>query len=222
MKVLKGKVKVGKSASTPRQVLVVLQFGFSILLIIGAIVIYQQIQLVQDRELGYSQENLISVGRTDATNKNYDVLKNELLQSGLVTAMTQSNSTITSINSNNFLGWPGKPEEQRVIFTTIVASYDYAETMGIKVLQGRDFSKEFANDSTAILVNQAGLDIMKLEDPLGTELDLWDEKRTLIGVLDNVLMGSPYEPVSPMFVILDDWGGSITLRLAKTDDLPQR
>lgn len=220
VKVLKGKVKVGKSASTPRQVLVVLQFGFSILLIIGTIVIYQQIQLVQDRELGYSQENLISVERTDATNDNYDVLKNELLQSGVVTAMTQSNSTITSINSNNFLGWPGKPEEQRVIFTTIVASYDYAETMGIKVLQGRDFSKEFANDSTAILVNQAGLDIMQLEDPLGTELDLWDGKRTLIGVLDNVLMGSPYEPVSPMFVILDDWGGSITLRLAQTDDLP--
>ena len=64
VKVLKGKVKVGKQAGVPRQVLVVLQFGFSILLIIGTIVIYQQIQLVQGRELGYSQENLISVDRT--------------------------------------------------------------------------------------------------------------------------------------------------------------
>ncbi len=222
VKVLKGKVKVGKQAGVPRQVLVVLQFGFAILLIIGTIVIYQQIQLVQARELGYSQENLISVDRTDDMNKNYEVLKNELIQSGLVTSVTQSNSTITSINSNNFLGWPGKPEEQRVLFTTVVASYDYAKTMGIKVQQGRDFSPDFASDSTAILVNQAALDVMQLDDPLGTELDLWDKdkKYTLIGVLDNVLMGSPYDPVKPMFVILDDWGGSISLRLAETRDLP--
>ncbi len=220
VKVLKGKVKVGKSASTPRQVLVVLQFGFSMLLIIGTIVIYQQIQLVQSRELGYRQENLINVSKNDAIGENYEVLKNELLQSGVVTAVTMSNSTITSINSSNFLGWPGKPEDQRVIFTTIVADYDYAETMGIEVLQGRDFSKDFASDSSAIVVNQAAMDIMQLDDPLGTQLELWDGKRTLIGVVDNVLMGSPYEPVTPMFVILDDWGGAVSLRLAETDDLP--
>lgn len=220
VKVLKGKVKVGKSASTPRQVLVVLQFGFSMLLIIGTIVIYQQIQLVQSRELGYQQENLINVWKNDAIGENYEVLKNELLQSGVVTAVTMSNSTITSINSNNFLGWPGKPEDQRVIFTTIVADYDYAETMGIKVLQGRDFSRDFASDSAAIVVNQAAMDIMQLEDPMGTQLELWDGKRTLIGVVDNVLMGSPYEPVKPMFVILADWGGAVSLRLAETNDLP--
>ena len=108
----------------------------------------------------------------------------------------------------------------RVLFTSIVAHYDYAETMGIKVLQGRDFSPDFVSDSSAILVNQAALDVMGLEDPLGTELDLWDKKHTLIGVLDNVLMGSPYDPVKPMFVVLEDWGGAISLRLAKTNDLP--
>ncbi len=221
VKVLKGKIKAGKEAVTPRKVLVILQFGFSILLIIGTIVIYQQIQLVQDRELGYTQENLITIDSNDGLQQNYEVLKNDLLQSGLVEAMTRSNSPITNIYSNNFLGWPGKPEEQRVIFTTIAADYDYTETMGIKVLEGRDFSKDFASDTTAILVNQAGMDIMQLEDPLGTQLDLWGEKRTLIGIVDNVLMGSPYQPVSPMFVILNpEWRGSVTLRLAKTNDLP--
>ena len=220
VKVLKGKVRAGKNASTPRQVLVVLQFGFAILLIVGTIVIYQQIQLVQSRELGYEQENLISVRRTTDLEKNYEVLKNELLQSGTVEAVTRSNSDITQINSNNFVGWPGKPEEQRVLFVTIVADYDYTKTMGIEVLQGRDFSKDFSNDTSAIIVNQAAMDVMQLDDPIGTELDLWGGTRTLIGVVDNVLMGSPYEPVRPMFVILDDWGGSITLSLAKTDDLP--
>ena len=221
VEVLKGKVKVGKSASTPRQVLVVLQFGFSILLIIGTIVIYQQIQLVQDRELGYQQENLIDVGGTEAIRKNYEVLKNELLQSGLVASVTRSNSAVTDINSRNPLRWPGQPDEQRVVFATIVADYDYTKTMGIKVLEGRDFSRDFASDSTAILVNQAAMDIMQLEDPLGTQLDIYGGKRTLVGIIDNVLMDSPYEPVDPMFVILNtDLDNSLSVRLSETNDLP--
>ena len=220
-RVLKGTLKAGKSATAPRKVLVTLQFGFAILLIISTIVISQQIQLVQSRELGYQQENLIFVKNSDALSENYEVIKNELLRSGGVTAVTRSNSPVTEVHSNNFLGWPGKPEEQRVIFTTIAAGYDYTETMGIEVLQGRDFSEDFASDTAAILVNQAGMDIMQLEDPLGTQLDLWDGKRTLIGVVDNVLMGSPHEEISPMFVVLDTkWGSNLTVRLAKTDDLP--
>ncbi len=221
VKVLKGKVKMGKSASTPRQVLVVLQFGFAILLIVGTVVIYQQLMLVQGRTLGYQQENLIYIHNSDDIQKNYDVLKNELLQSGLATSMTRSNSPIFEVHSNNFMGWPGKPESQRVTFATIAAGYDYTKTMGISILEGRDFSEEFASDSSAILVNQAAMDIMQLKDPLGTQLDLWGGKRTLIGIVDNVLMGSPYEKVDPMLVLLNtDWGNNITVRLAQTDNLP--
>jgi hypothetical protein len=141
------------------------------------------------------------------------------LQSGVVEGVTVSNSPITQINSNNFLGWPGKPEEQRVLFTTITTEYDYAHTMGIKILHGRDFSPDFPSDSNAILINKAALDLMNLEDPIGTELDLWGEKRTLIGVLENVLMGSPYMEVKPLFAIIDDWDGYITIRLKETNDI---
>ncbi|HZB12001.1 MAG TPA: ABC transporter permease, partial [Chryseolinea sp.] len=139
-KVLKGKPTIGKGASTPRKVLVTLQFGFSILLIIGTMVIYQQIQLVKNREIGYDQENLMAVNYTNEVKKNYRPIKLDLLASGVVESVTKSNSQITDINSNNFLGWPGKPEELRVIFTTIAAEYDYIKTMGIKLLEGRDFS----------------------------------------------------------------------------------
>ncbi len=216
---LKGTAKAGSGATTPRKVLVVLQFGFAILLIISTVVIFNQIDLVKNRDLGYSQENLISVEVTNDLIEHYDVMKEELLQSGAVEAVTRSNSQITDISSNNFLGWPGKPEEQRVLFTTITAEYDYAKTMGIDVLMGRDFSKDFASDTGAIVVNKAALDLMGLEDPIGTNLDLWGEKKPLIGVVDNVLMGSPYEPVKPMFVVLADWGGYISVRLKKTNDL---
>jgi len=220
VKVLKGKPTVGKGTSLPRKILVILQFGFSILLIIGTIVIYQQIQLVKGRALGYNQENLIAVSYTNEVEKNYRPIKLELLNTGVVEAVTRANSEITNINSNNFLGWPGKPEDLRVIFTTVVTEYDYTKTMGIKLLEGRDFSEEFKSDSSAILVNKAGLEIMGLkEEVIGTELDLWGEKRKLIGIVDDVLMGSPYQPVKPMFMILQDWGGSVSIRLKKTTDL---
>ncbi|WP_436516753.1 ABC transporter permease [Ekhidna sp. To15] len=218
---LKGTVKVGKGATTPRKILVIMQFAFSVVLMISTIVIFQQINLVKNRDLGYEQERLIAVEQTSDLRDNYEVLKQELLASGAVESVTRSNSQITQINSNNFLGWPGKPEDRRVIFTTITTTYDYANTMGIDVLMGRDFSKDFASDSSAIVINKAALDIMNLEDPIGTNLDLWGDSRRLIGVVDNVLMGSPYEPVKPMFMILEDWGGFISVRLKKTNDLQQ-
>lgn len=219
VKTLKGKVSVGKNANLPRKILVMLQFGFAVFLIISTVVILNQIELAKSRDLGYNQEGLITIPLTDDITENYDVLKQDLLRTGAAVSMTRSNSDVTQINSNNFLGWPGKPESQRVMFVTVVTEYDYAKTVGAEMLYGRDFSKEFATDSTAIVVNKAALDIMGLEDPIGTQLDLWGQKRTLIGVIDNILMGSPYEQVRPMFLTLDDWGGSVMVRLSPTNDM---
>lgn len=219
IKTLKGKVSVGKNANLPRKILVMMQFGFAIILIISTIVIVKQIDLAKSRDLGYDQEGLITVPSTDQIIENYDVLKQELLRTGAVVSMTKTNSAVTNIQSNNFLGWPGKPETEKVMFVTIAGHYDYAKTIGADIVLGRDFSKEFATDTSAIVINKAALDLMQLEDPIGTQLDLWGGKRTLIGVIDNILMGSPYEKVKPMFMVLDDWGGSLTLRLQKTDDM---
>jgi ABC-type antimicrobial peptide transport system permease subunit len=220
VKVLKGKPTVGKGASLPRKILVTLQFGFSIFLIISMFVIYNQIQLAKGRDIGYSQENLITVPLNKAYEDNIQPLKLELQASGVVESLVRANSAITDINSNNFVGWPGKPDELKVIFTTIVTDFDWAKTMGVKMIEGRDFSEDFkSSDSTAIVINKAALKLMGLKDPIGTELDLWGKKRKLIGVYDDVLMGSPYEEVKPMFAVLDNWGGSITIRLKKTNDL---
>lgn len=220
VRTLKGSVSIGKSGATPRKVLVVLQFGFSILLMISAFVIFQQIELVQNRQLGYNQQNLITVEYTEEMARNYEVLKQELLRSGEVEAVTRSNSPITGIHSNNFLGWPGKPETLKVIFTTVATEYDYTKTMGIKVLQGRDFSREFVTDTSSIIINKAALDLMDLLDPIGTQLDLWGDKRNLIGVIDDVIMGSPYERVKPMFMVIDTgWISFVTVRLKSGRDL---
>jgi len=220
VKVLKGKIQVGKSASTPRKILVTLQFGFSIILIVGTIVVYYQIQHVKSRDLGYDQENLITVQYNNELADNYKTIKQELLRTGVVEAVTRSNSPITEIWSNNFLGWPGKPEDLKVIFATVATEFDYTKTMGIKLVHGRDFSEDFKSDTSAIIINKAALDIMELEDPIGQQLDLWGSKRELIGVVDNTLMGSPFRSVGPLFMIMDpEWISSVTIRLSKTKDL---
>jgi ABC-type antimicrobial peptide transport system permease subunit len=219
VRVLKGKPTIGKGASLPRKILVTIQFGFSILLIISMFVIYNQIQLAKGRDIGYTQDRLITVSVNDDYHKNMRQIKLELLASGAVESVTRANSAITDINSNNFVGWPGKPDELKVIFTTVVCDYDWAKTMGVKMVEGRDFSEDFKSDSLAICVNKAAIKVMGLKDPIGTELDLWGKKRKLIGVYDDVLMGSPYEEVKPMFTVLDDWWGSFTIRLAEGKDL---
>ncbi len=217
---LKGKISVSKGASTPRKVLVVFQFGFAIFLMIGTIVIFNQTKLLKNRDLGYQQDKLISVPFNNEMGQKYELIKSELLRSGAVEGVTRSNSAITQINSNNFVGWPGKPEDLRVIFTTIATEYDYASTMGIEVVMGRDFSKDYPSDSMAIVINKAALEVMQIEDPIGVQLDLWGGKRTVVGVVDDVLMGEAFVKVKPMFmVILPDWTNYVTIRLAANQQI---
>ncbi|MEO7989665.1 MAG: FtsX-like permease family protein, partial [Chryseolinea sp.] len=217
VKVLKGKMQVGKNA-TPRQALVVLQFVFATGLIIGTLIISQQIQHTKERALGYDQENLITVWNNEEIGKNYKAIKQELLTSGAVVSVTKSNSPVTEIFSNNFLDWPGKPEDQKVLFTTIATEYDYTKTLGVKVLEGRDFSEEFKADTASIIVNKAAADIMGLKETIGTQVTFWGERKaTIVGIIDNVLMGSPNSQIKPAFIVFEpQWVSALTVRLEKT------
>ena len=219
VKVLKGKVNVGKGATTPRKVLVTLQFGFSIFLIIGTIVIYQQIMHVKNRDMGYDRENLMQIWTNGELETNFQTIREELVRTGVVKSVCKSNSPITSIFSNNEVKWEGMPD-QRVGFSTIATEYDYTETMGIKMIEGRDFSRDFKSDSMAVIVNQAAVDLMGMEEPLGQKIIYNDQELEIIGVMPNVVMDSPYQPVEAMTLIFDpDWSSTITLRLNKTENL---
>ncbi|MEJ0034309.1 MAG: FtsX-like permease family protein [Bacteroidota bacterium] len=222
VKVLKGSIGSGKRGSLPRKILVGFQFVFSIFATICVIGMYKQIAHVKAREVGYVRENLIYVDAASEIVKNYDAVKNELIDNGLALSVTRSNSPITNVYSNNFLEWPGMPDGVNVSFATISTGYDYTKTMGLKVLQGRDFSREF-NDSTSIIVNQAAVDIMGMTDPIGTEVTLWDNKRTIVGVVDNALMGSPFaEPLPSLMIYMPDWVGTITIRLKESENLSEQ
>ncbi len=218
--VLKGKIRTNTQTVTPRKVLVTLQFFFSIFLIFGTIVFNQQMQFGKQRELGYDQERLISIENQGDIQKNYKVIKNELLRRNLATSVTEANCPITAIYSYmGDLDWKGKRENQRASFATVATSYDYAKTMGIKIKEGRDFSEEF-NDSLSMIINKAAVDYIGLKNPVGEKIKWNDREHTIIGVTDNVLMASVYQTIDPMMLIFDpSWFAYVTIRLPKGADL---
>ncbi|MBK5277900.1 MAG: ABC transporter permease [Bacteroidia bacterium] len=219
-KVLKGKISTGKSGSTPRQIMVTLQFGFSILMIIGSVVIYKQIQHLKNRELGYDRENLMMIWSTSDIEKNFNSLKQELLSSDNILSVCKSNSPITNIFASSPVDfWTGMVPGQRVEVTNIATEYDYTKTMGIKMIEGRDFSKDFKSDTAAVILNKTAVDILNLKDPLGDKIQMWGSWWNIIGVMDDVLMGSSSRQIGPLAMTMDPtWSTTISVRLNKISD----
>ena len=215
VRVLKGNLKAGKSSSLPRKILVVVQFASSVILMIGTIVIYQQIQYGKNRPIGFNNNGLISVNWSADIDKNYEALRLELLSSGAVVSVCKSNSPPSQLYSNNN-GWEWKnsqPNEKSVIFSTIATDYDYTKTMGIKLIDGRDFSREFT-DSNAVLLNQAAVKRMGLQHPVGEMLKWNNKPMVVIGVIPDIQMESPFRPISPLTVIFDkNWVNCVNIRM---------
>jgi putative ABC transport system permease protein len=215
VKVLKGTFLPGKTAVLPRRILVVAQFCISILLISATIIIYQQIQHTKDRHTGYDPNNLIMISGTSDTQKNFDVIKQELINTGMVYSLTRTLSPVTDIWwREQGPEYTGKPADQSILFAGQTADIDYTKTLGIKMLQGRDFSGMPA-DSNAIMLNKAAVDAMGIKNALGMQLrNKTGTPHIVIGVTDNVIMGSPFEPVDPMVVYFDpNQSSSINIRL---------
>jgi ABC-type antimicrobial peptide transport system permease subunit len=221
IQVLKGTVLTGRKAVLPRRILVVTQFVISILLISATIIVYQQIQHVKNRDIGYKPTNLIMVPSTADIDKNYAVIKQELLKSGIVAAVTRTSSPITDVWwKSPSPDYEGKPADVNIIFSGLVTDVDFTKTMGIKILQGKDFAGT-PSDSASMLLNKAAVEAMGVKNPIGMQMR-YGKNFTVIGVTDNVVMESPFKPVDPMMVLhSNDNSSVVTLRL-KDGILPQK
>jgi ABC-type antimicrobial peptide transport system permease subunit len=219
VKALKGTFTPGKTGVLPRRILVTTQFGISILLISATIIVYQQIQHIKGRDIGYDPNNLIMISASPDVNKNFTVIKNALIKTGMIKAVTRTMSPITDI----WWRMPGpdyngKPANQSIIFSGESSDVGFTKTMGIKMLQGRDFSGTPA-DSTAALLNKAAVEAMGLKNPVGMKMS-YGRAFTIIGVTDNVIMGSPFEPVDPMIVFYNpDNANEVSIRLNQSAQL---
>jgi len=215
VRVLKGNLNAGKSSALPRKILVVLQFASSVVLMIGTVVVNQQIQFGKNQPIGFNNKGLITVNWSDDIAKNFVAIRDELLSSGAVVSVCQSNSPPSEIYSNNN-GWEWKgssPVEKTVVFSTIATTYEYTKTLGIKLLEGRDFSKDFA-DSNGVVLNQAAVKRMGLKNPVGQMLRWNDKPMIILGVIPDVQMESPFRPISPLTIIFNkEWVGSLNIRI---------
>jgi putative ABC transport system permease protein len=215
VKVLKGSLKAGRYASLPRKVLVVLQFTVSVMLIIGTVVVFMEVQYSKNRPVGYSQAGLIQVNmKTDGIGKNFKAVRNDLIASGSVLEIAESDSPVTEVWSNySGLSWPGKSPGLQDNFGMIAVSADYGKTIGWKITDGRDYSKAFVSDSNAMIINEAAAKFMGLKNPVG-QIIHWGRAFKIIGVAKNMVMASPFEPVQPtIFYTLKDYGSGSVLNI---------
>ena len=214
VKVLKGTFLPGKRAIAPRRVLVVVQFVISILLMSATIIVYQQIQHIKKQNIGYNPNNLIMIPQSDEVQKNYYAIKEDLLKTGMISAVTRTLSPITQIWwKSPGPDYDGKPSDQNIIFNGLAVDADFAKTMGIKMLAGNDFTG-MPVDSGNMLLNKAAVDAMGLKNPVGKQMRRGNRAFTIIGVTENVIMESPFRQVDPLMVYFTPFNTSyVSLRV---------
>lgn len=219
VKVLKGTMRMGRFAALPRKVLVVIQFTVSVTLIIGTIIVFRQIQYAKNRPIGYSREGLVNVSiKTNEVRGHYEAIRAELLETRTVAEVAQSSSPTTDIWAiNNGYAWPGKDPAVQGNFGTIAVSHDFGKTVGWQFKEGRDFSRSFSTDSSAIVLNEAAVKFMGLpKSPVGTTITADGKPYKIIGVIKDMVV-SPYEPAFRTVFMLDYGMASLfTIRIAST------
>ncbi len=216
IKVLKGTFRVGRFASLPRKVLVVIQFTVSIALITGTIIVFRQIQFAKNRPVGYNRDGLITIEmNTPELYGHYEGIRNDLLNTGVVENMAESSSPPTNVNSNSIgFNWEGKDPGSLPLFGTISVTHDFGKTIHWQIKEGRDFSRDFATDSSAMILNEAAVKLTGLKDIVGKTIK-WDTTpHRVVGVINDMVMESPYTPVKPtIFLMNPEWAGTINIRI---------
>ncbi|HEY8930863.1 MAG TPA: ABC transporter permease [Mucilaginibacter sp.] len=199
VKVLKGTIKVGKSASVSRKILVVTQFSCSIALIISTVVIYRQVQYAKDRPTGYNINRLMATDLNDDLHRNFAALKNDLLASGVVKSVTSASSPATEVDSHGDIDqWPGKFPGETVEMGFIFVSADYFKTLNMQLIAGRDFIPNSNADSLNIIMNEAAVARLRLKNPvIGQTITRGTQQAKIIGIVKDALMNSPYEKADP-------------------------
>ena len=212
VKVLKGTFKAGRFASIPRQALVVLQFSVSITLIVGTIVVYQQIQYTMDREVGYSRDRLIYLNmKTSGIHDHFDAVRNELITSGAIIDLSESSAAASQNYQANFgtFEWKGKDPNLLDVFGVTWITPEYGKTIGWEVVAGRDLSRDIEGDRHGMIINESAVKYMGLEDPVGEVVTLEGHSFTILGVVKDLLVGSPYESTRQAIYMPMTWVGSV-------------
>lgn len=214
LKALLGSLKQGKSSIRLRQSLVIFQFAISILLMIGTLTVHQQIQHAKARPVGYDQSELITVkGRSGEYYKKFDVLREELLRTGYVEEIASANYPLmNTLGNNNGFRLEGEEKTYPISFNTIYVTPEYGKATKWELLAGRDFSRVDGDESQNIIISESAVREMGLENPIGKRLVAregygWESRSNtynIIGVVKDMIKGSPYAPPRPLMLFYSD------------------
>lgn len=199
--VLKNKLKHNYGAANIRKGLVVLQFFISIVLTIGTLTIYQQVNFIQNKNIGIEKDNLMFFTLEGRAQEEYVAFKQELLrQPGVLEVSAMDQFPLNVGTSTGGINWPGKDPETSILFQIITTKHDMIETLGLEMAEGRPFSRDFGPDTSAVLANEAAIRAMGLENPIGTELEYWRGKRKIVGIVKDFHISSLYSSIDPLLI----------------------
>jgi len=205
--VLKGSLKFTSTALWFRKGLVVFQFVLSIVLIIGTIVVSMQVDYIQSVSLGYDRQNLIYIPMEGDLVKKYSLFKDQALIMPGISTVSRITQSPTSINNGTSgVQWEGKDPSSMLDFAHAGIGYDFIKTMQMEMVDGRDFSKDFA-DSAGYIVNETALKIFNYKDPIGKPLTFWENKGTIVGVIKDFHFKSLHTPITPLVLRLSEKAG---------------
>ncbi len=220
IKVLKGSITSGHKKAGYRKILVVFQFSVSIILIAGALIIYKQISFIKNKDLGYNREHLLYVPMNKGLRKQYNTVKNELIKNVNIQDVTGSDQLTTYMANWTKIGrWEGKKDEGRIRMNVVSVDYNFIKTYGMKILQGRDFSKEFAADkSDGIIVNETAVNVLGMESPVGKVINFWGIQGKIIGVMKDFNFRPLHQKMEPIiFRYAPDSFGYFSIRIKPED-----
>jgi putative ABC transport system permease protein len=204
---LKGTFRVGRFAAVPRKVLVVVQFTVSVTIIIGTAIVYQQISHVKNRPIGFERSNLIYhlANTPELTNLKYDVLRNNLLATNAVEELSQSDYAVTMGGTlgSDFV-WDGMDKKNYVLFEVLLSTFNHAKTVGLQIVEGRDFSEKFSTDSSAILINETAANLIGRKNIIGKIIRRNGMTLQVVGVVKDALFNSPYRNAFPQIYAIDN------------------
>lgn len=218
VQVMKGTFKAGKAATLPRKVMVVFQFTISILLIIGTIVVFLEIRHARNRVVGFDRAGIIQMQilTKDLANADYNALRAELISSGAAEDMAKSDFPITGGTAvDAAISWEGKDPDFHPLIAMNHCSHDFPATNGFQFVEGRDFSRELASDSSAVIINEMAADLFGKGKALGMKLSFYSgTERTVVGIIKDQVRWTPFSKQSPhIYYVSYEGMGHLTIRL---------
>jgi ABC-type antimicrobial peptide transport system permease subunit len=203
VRIIRGRKSRGGGRSF-RRALVVFQFAMSVILIVSTITVFKQLDYIRSKNLGVDRENVFFSRLEGGMKSQLDSVSDRLKSNPAITHITSSDQSPIDVDiSTGGLNWVGKPENHKTQYFLVSVGYDFIETMGIDLVSGRTFARDFGTDTSNVLINETAARAMGLEDPIGQSISLWDRDGVIIGIVKDFHMQSLYEPIEPLVIRFD-------------------